>query len=125
MRSVCAKLGARATLHIVDGGDHSSHVLKRSGRTDAEVLHDLVRTLSFWADSFGLDWRESCDQPTKHPSPRPHRTLPSWHMVKSLVAKTIAKWSDDPGPRFAAALAFYTALTIVPLVVLTLMVSVT
>ena len=45
-----------------------------------------------------------------------------WFM--SLTAKTFQKWSDDPGPRFAAALAFYTALTIVPLVILTIMVSV-
>jgi membrane protein len=35
----------------------------------------------------------------------------------------VDKWTDEPGPRFAAALAFYTALTIVPLVVLILMVS--
>lgn len=42
----------------------------------------------------------------------------------SLTAKIFKKWGDDPGPRFAAALAFYTALTIVPLVVLTIMVSV-
>ena len=42
----------------------------------------------------------------------------------SLATQTIAKWSDEPGPRFAAALAFYTALTIVPPVVLTIMVSV-
>jgi membrane protein len=47
-----------------------------------------------------------------------------WPVLWSLTTKTFAKWSDDPGPRFAAALAFYTALTIVPLVVLTLMVSV-
>ncbi|MEP7153516.1 MAG: YihY/virulence factor BrkB family protein [Nitrospira sp.] len=45
-------------------------------------------------------------------------------MLWSLARKTLEKWSDDPGPRFAAALAFYTALTIVPLVVLTIMVSV-
>lgn len=47
-----------------------------------------------------------------------------WSLLKSLTARTIAKWSDEPGPRFAAALAFYTALTIVPLVVLTIMISV-
>lgn len=45
-------------------------------------------------------------------------------MLRSLATKILQKWSDDPGPRFAAALAFYTALTIVPLVVLTIMVSV-
>lgn len=44
-------------------------------------------------------------------------------MVKSLVAQTIKKWNDEPGPRFAAALAFYTAFTIVPFVVLVIMVS--
>ena len=47
-----------------------------------------------------------------------------WSVLRSLATKTLAKWSDEPGPRFAAALAFYTALTIVPLVVLTLMLSV-
>ena len=44
--------------------------------------------------------------------------------LTSLTAKILQKWGDDPGPRFAAALAFYTALTIVPLVVLSIMVSV-
>jgi membrane protein len=42
-------------------------------------------------------------------------------MLKSVAAKSVDKWNDEPGPRFAAALAFYTALTIVPLVVLALM----
>jgi membrane protein len=46
-----------------------------------------------------------------------------WALLRLLVTKTIAKWSDEPGPRFAAALAYYTALTIVPLVLLTIMVS--
>ena len=46
-----------------------------------------------------------------------------WTTLKSLAAKSVDKWNDEPGPRFAAALAFYTSLTIVPLVVLTLMVS--
>ena len=46
-------------------------------------------------------------------------------MVKSLVAKSVDKWNDEPGPRFAAALAFYTAFTIVPFVVLVVMVVTT
>ena len=46
-------------------------------------------------------------------------------MAKSLVAQTVDKWNDEPGPRFAAALAFYTAFTIVPFVVLVVMVSAT
>ncbi len=41
MRVVCAEVGARATLHEVEGADHSFHVLKRSGRTDAQVMDEL------------------------------------------------------------------------------------
>ncbi|MET0513757.1 MAG: YihY/virulence factor BrkB family protein [Nitrospiraceae bacterium] len=61
--------------------------------------------------------------PTTHSSNTSRQTAQSWHIVRSLVANTINKWNDDPGPRFAAALAFYTAFTIVPLVVLVVMVS--
>src|SRR5437763_1996804 len=43
------RLGARATLHLVEGGDHSFHVLKRSGRTDAEVLEVLAAAVEQWA----------------------------------------------------------------------------
>lgn len=42
-------LGARATLHVVEGADHGFHVLKRSGRTDDEVLDELVDGLDRWA----------------------------------------------------------------------------
>jgi hypothetical protein len=51
MREVCGKLGPRATLHIVETADHSFHVLKRSGTTDAEVLRELARITASWADS--------------------------------------------------------------------------
>jgi predicted alpha/beta-hydrolase family hydrolase len=47
---ICDRLGDRATLHIVDGGDHSFKVLKRSGRTDPEVLEELAQAISDWAD---------------------------------------------------------------------------
>lgn len=59
---------------------------------------------------------------------RPNRTPRSerpWQMVKSLAKNSVDKWNDEPGPRFAAALAFYTAFTIVPFVVLVVMVSAT
>jgi hypothetical protein len=45
---VLGRLGARATLHVVDGADHSFHVLKRSGRTDAKVLHELADAITGW-----------------------------------------------------------------------------
>ena len=47
---VIGKLGSRATLHTVAGADHSFKVLKRSGRTDAEVLRELAETTREWID---------------------------------------------------------------------------
>jgi predicted alpha/beta-hydrolase family hydrolase len=51
---VCARLGSRATLHVVDGADHAFEVLKRSGRTDAEVLEELAETVADWCRSLGI-----------------------------------------------------------------------
>ena len=48
LKPVLEGLGDRATLHLVEGGDHSFHVLKRSGRTDLEVIADLVETIVAW-----------------------------------------------------------------------------
>ena len=39
---VCERLGARAQLHAVEGADHGFHVLKRSGRSDADVIEELA-----------------------------------------------------------------------------------
>jgi hypothetical protein len=46
----CRRLGDSATLHVVEGGDHSFHVLKRSGRTDDEVIAELGRAVAAWSD---------------------------------------------------------------------------
>jgi predicted alpha/beta-hydrolase family hydrolase len=48
---VCEGLGQRATLHIVEGADHGFHVLKRSGRTDDEVLEELADTTRAWTNT--------------------------------------------------------------------------
>lgn len=45
---VCEALNDRATLHIVDGGDHSFHVLKRSGRTADGVFAELGDSIRSW-----------------------------------------------------------------------------
>ena len=37
-----------ADLHVVDGADHGFHVLKRSGRTDAEVVAELADQAVAW-----------------------------------------------------------------------------
>jgi predicted alpha/beta-hydrolase family hydrolase len=42
------RLGARATLHLVNDADHSFHVRAKSGRTDADVLVELAGTAAAW-----------------------------------------------------------------------------
>jgi uncharacterized protein len=49
LRPVCAKLGSLAMLHIIETADHLFHVLKSSGRNDAEVLRELAETTVSWA----------------------------------------------------------------------------
>jgi hypothetical protein len=48
LRRVRRKLGSRATLHVVKHADHGFHVLKRSGRTDDEVLDELADAVYEW-----------------------------------------------------------------------------
>ena len=50
MREVCARLGERATLHVVEGGDHSFRVLKRSGRTQPEVMAEIRDIIAGWVE---------------------------------------------------------------------------
>jgi predicted alpha/beta-hydrolase family hydrolase len=45
LRPVLGSL-TRATLHVVEGGDHSFHVLKRSGRTDDEALDEVAGAIA-------------------------------------------------------------------------------
>jgi predicted alpha/beta-hydrolase family hydrolase len=45
---VVGALGVRATLHVIDGADHSFAVLKRSGRTNGEVLEELADVTARW-----------------------------------------------------------------------------
>ena len=45
---VCERIGERATLHVVEGGDHSFGVLKRSGRTTDGVMEELATVISDW-----------------------------------------------------------------------------
>lgn len=48
MEPVIKRLGKRATLHVVKGGDHSFKVLKRSGRTTDEAQAEVVTTALDW-----------------------------------------------------------------------------
>ena len=51
LRPIIKKLGALATLHVIDSADHGFHVLKSSGKTDAAVLAELASTAASWASS--------------------------------------------------------------------------
>ena len=50
LKPICKKLGERATLHVIETADHSFHVLKKSGRCDADVLRELAETTAKWAE---------------------------------------------------------------------------
>ncbi len=49
LAEVLARLGPRASLHAVDGGDHSFGVPKSKGRSKDEVLGDLAEAITGWA----------------------------------------------------------------------------
>jgi hypothetical protein len=49
LKPMVKKLGERATLHLVDGADHSFHVPKRSGRSDREAMAEILDAFAAWA----------------------------------------------------------------------------
>ena len=53
LRPIVEKLGPRATLRVIEHADHMFHVLKRSGRTDPEVLDELADAIAAWSESLG------------------------------------------------------------------------
>lgn len=48
LKSVVAKLGPRARLHLFPEADHAFHVPARSGRSDADVMKALLDTFAAW-----------------------------------------------------------------------------
>ena len=56
-----------------------------------------------------------------HYRPSPVRLSPKHpRTLRVLLRKTISKWNDDPVLRFGAALAYYTAFAVIPLMVVVL-----
>ncbi len=49
LEPVVRGLGRSATLHPVEGADHSFHVLARSGRNDREVMNEILDAFAAWA----------------------------------------------------------------------------
>ncbi|PYO78340.1 MAG: alpha/beta hydrolase [Gemmatimonadetes bacterium] len=48
LKPVIKRLGERATLHLVESGDHSFRVPKRSRTADADVMGELVEIIVEW-----------------------------------------------------------------------------
>jgi predicted alpha/beta-hydrolase family hydrolase len=48
MERVLERVGANFQMHWVDGADHSFHVLKSSGRTDAQVMEEIGDVSQRW-----------------------------------------------------------------------------
>jgi predicted alpha/beta-hydrolase family hydrolase len=48
LKPVCKGIGERAELLVVEGGDHSFHMLKSSGRSDDQVLDEIVSKAAAW-----------------------------------------------------------------------------
>jgi predicted alpha/beta-hydrolase family hydrolase len=47
---VIKRLGTLATLHQIEGADHSFHAPARSGRNDRDVMIELLDTFAQWAE---------------------------------------------------------------------------
>jgi uncharacterized protein len=51
LRRVCEHLAPRAVLHVVDEADHSFHVPRRAGRSDAAVQAELAEAVRRFAEA--------------------------------------------------------------------------
>ena len=48
LKPLCRRLGKSAELFVIEGGDHSFHMLKSAGRSDDEVLNAVVEKVAGW-----------------------------------------------------------------------------
>jgi predicted alpha/beta-hydrolase family hydrolase len=48
MKAVVTNLGSLAELKVIDGADHSFHMLARSGRTDPEAMSEILDAMQEW-----------------------------------------------------------------------------
>ena len=50
LKPLVKRLGARAALRLFEDADHSFHVPAKSGRTDGNVMTEMLDTLASWTD---------------------------------------------------------------------------
>ena len=53
LQDVLKEMKGRATLHVIDGGDHSFKLPKRLGRTESEVTQEILDVLVGWMHNAG------------------------------------------------------------------------
>jgi predicted alpha/beta-hydrolase family hydrolase len=53
LQQVVKGLGDRATLHLIEEGDHSFKVPKRTGKTESDIMNELAETIQQWAANRG------------------------------------------------------------------------
>jgi predicted alpha/beta-hydrolase family hydrolase len=51
MEQVLTRVQPSFRMHWLEGGDHSFHVLKSSGRTDGQVMAEIGATVREWIES--------------------------------------------------------------------------
>lgn len=54
LEPVVKSLGRKAAQHVVEGGDHSFHVLARSGRKDADVMAEILDAIAAWIGKLAI-----------------------------------------------------------------------
>jgi uncharacterized protein len=50
LKPIILKVGEKAELYVIEGADHSFHMLKSSGKTDEQVIKETARKISSWVD---------------------------------------------------------------------------
>ncbi|SIO65235.1 hypothetical protein SAMN05444166_7633 [Singulisphaera sp. GP187] len=54
LRSTCAKLGDRATLHTLDTADHGYKILKRTRTSAEDIFVEMARVVRDWSKTLGV-----------------------------------------------------------------------
>ena len=52
LKPLCARLGKTVKLFVIEGGDHSFHLLKSSGRSNDQALDEMAQQVVSWISRF-------------------------------------------------------------------------
>ena len=92
LRPLVKRLDARATLHLVEGGDHSFRVPRKSGRSEGEVMGEVVTAILTWYSNLHVPPPSSTNL---HHPPDMYwivKTEPSTYSYDDLARQKTAVW---------------------------------